>query len=83
LPHTLPTNRLCNSRHTNQLPGVGRCRISARVDSNFAGRCHSHKQIINTVRAVTPEQAIAAVRAVFGSEKHYIEAHLLPAEGDL
>lgn len=37
----------------------------------------------DTVRAVTPEQAIAAVRAVFGSEKHYIEAHLLPAEGDL
>ncbi len=37
----------------------------------------------DTVRAVTPEQAIAAVRAVFGSEKRYIEAHLLPAEGDL
>jgi zinc protease len=37
----------------------------------------------DTVRAVTPEQAINAVRAVFGSEKHYIEAHLLPAEGDL
>lgn len=37
----------------------------------------------DTVRAVTPEQAIAAVRSVFGSQKHYIEAHLLPAEGDL
>jgi len=37
----------------------------------------------DTVRAITPEQAIAAVRAVFGSEKHYIEAHLVPAEGYL
>jgi zinc protease len=34
------------------------------------------------VRAVTPEQAIAAVRAVFAPEKHYIESHLLTAEGD-
>ena len=34
------------------------------------------------VRAVTPEEAITAVRAVFGSDKNYIEAHLLPAEGD-
>jgi len=33
------------------------------------------------VRAVTPEDAIAAVRAVFAPDKHYIEAHLLPAEG--
>lgn len=37
----------------------------------------------DAVRAVTPEQALAAVRAVFAPEKHYIEAHLLPAEGDL
>ncbi|MEQ9506810.1 MAG: pitrilysin family protein [Hyphomonas sp.] len=35
------------------------------------------------VRAVTPEAAVAALRAVFAPEKHYIEAHLLPAEGDL
>ncbi len=35
------------------------------------------------VRAVTPEEAIAAVRAVFAPDKNYIEAHLLPAEGDL
>ncbi len=37
----------------------------------------------DAVRAVTPQQALAAVRAVFAPEKHYIEAHLLPAEGDL
>jgi zinc protease len=37
----------------------------------------------DAVRAVTPEEALAAVRAVFAPEKHYIEAHLLPAEGDL
>ncbi len=37
----------------------------------------------DAVRAVSAEQAIAAVRAVFAPEKHYIEAHLLPAEGDL
>ena len=35
------------------------------------------------VRDVTPEEAIAAVRAVFGAGINYIEAHLLPAEGDL
>jgi len=35
------------------------------------------------VRAVTPEAAIAAVRDVFAPGKHYIEAHLLTAEGDL
>ena len=35
------------------------------------------------VRAVTPEAALAAVRAVLAPDKHYIEAHLLPAEGDL
>ncbi len=35
------------------------------------------------VRAVTPEAALAAVRAVFAPEKHYIEAQLLPGEGDL
>lgn len=34
------------------------------------------------VRAITPEQAIAAVRAVFGPDKNYIESHLLTAEGD-
>lgn len=35
------------------------------------------------VRQVTPEQALAAVRAVFGADKNYITSHLLPAEGDL
>ncbi len=35
------------------------------------------------VRAVTPEAAAGALRAVFAPDKHYIEAHLLPAEGDL
>jgi len=35
------------------------------------------------VRAVSPEQALAAVRSVFAADKNYIEAHLLPAEGDL
>jgi zinc protease len=37
----------------------------------------------DAVRAVTADDAIAAVRAVFGPDKHHIEAHLLPAEGDL
>lgn len=35
------------------------------------------------VRQVTPQQALAAVRAVFGADKNYITSHLLPAEGDL
>jgi zinc protease len=34
------------------------------------------------MRAVTTEQAISAVRQVFGPDRHYIEAHLLPAEGE-
>ena len=34
------------------------------------------------MRAVTTEQATAAVRQVFGPDRHYIEAHLLPAEGE-
>lgn len=33
------------------------------------------------IRAVTPEQAIAAVRQVFAEDKNFIEAHLLPEEG--
>ena len=32
------------------------------------------------VRAVTKEDAIEALRRVFGEDKHYIEAHLLPEE---
>ena len=35
------------------------------------------------VRSVTTEQALAAVRKVFAEENHYIEAQLLPAEGEL
>ncbi|MEO0607762.1 MAG: pitrilysin family protein [Pseudomonadota bacterium] len=35
----------------------------------------------DSVRAVTTEQALAAARQVFAEDKHYIEAHLLPAEG--
>ncbi len=35
------------------------------------------------VREVTAEEALAAVREVFGAEKNYITSHLLPAEGDL
>ena len=34
------------------------------------------------IRAITTEQAIAAVRSAFAPDKHYIEAHLLPAEGE-
>lgn len=34
------------------------------------------------VRAVTPEQALDAVRQVFATENHFIEAQLLPEEGD-
>ncbi|MCA8901751.1 MAG: insulinase family protein [Hyphomonas sp.] len=31
------------------------------------------------MKSITPEEAIAAVRTVFGADRHYIEAHLLPA----
>ncbi|MFN4185346.1 MAG: M16 family metallopeptidase [Hyphomonas sp.] len=34
------------------------------------------------VRQVSAEEALAAVRAVFGADKNYITSHLLPAEGD-
>jgi zinc protease len=34
------------------------------------------------VRAITTEEAIAAVRQVFAEDRHYIEAELVPAEGD-
>jgi zinc protease len=34
------------------------------------------------IRAITPEEAIAAVRQVFAPDRHYIEAYLLPAEGE-
>jgi zinc protease len=34
------------------------------------------------VRAVTPEAALAAVRAVFAPDKNHIDAHLLPGQGD-
>lgn len=34
------------------------------------------------VRAVTTEEALAAVRKVFAADNHYIEAQLLPAEGE-
>ena len=33
------------------------------------------------VRAVTPDEAIEALRSVFGRDQNFIEAHLLPAEG--
>ena len=35
------------------------------------------------IRAVTTEEAIAIARKTFAPDRHYIEAHLLPAEGDL
>lgn len=35
------------------------------------------------VRGVTTEAALAAVRETFAADNHYIEAQLLPAEGDL
>lgn len=34
------------------------------------------------VRSITAEEAIAAVRSVFAEDRHFIEAHLLPEEGD-
>ena len=34
------------------------------------------------IRAVTREEAIAALRKVFGEDKNYIEGHLLPEEED-
>lgn len=33
------------------------------------------------IREVTPERALEAVRAVFSPDRHFITAHLLPAEG--
>ncbi|HRX74126.1 MAG TPA: insulinase family protein, partial [Hyphomonas sp.] len=32
------------------------------------------------VRSITTEEAITAVRKVFGPDRHYIEARLLPAD---
>ena len=34
------------------------------------------------VRSITTEEALAAVRKVFGEDRHYIEAELVQAEGD-
>ena len=34
------------------------------------------------IRAVTPEAALEAVRAVFSPDKNHIDAHLLPGQGD-
>ena len=34
------------------------------------------------VRSITTEEALAAVRKVFGEDRHYIESELVPAEGD-
>nr|WP_070960073.1 pitrilysin family protein [Hyphomonas sp. Mor2] len=34
------------------------------------------------IRAITTEQALSAVRKVFAADNHYIEAHLLPEEGE-
>lgn len=34
------------------------------------------------IRAITTEQALEAVRKTFGEDRNYIEAHLLPAEGE-
>tara|TARA_R110002020_G_scaffold263353_3_gene477890 strand:- start:22712 stop:24067 length:1356 start_codon:yes stop_codon:yes gene_type:complete len=35
-----------------------------------------------TIKSITTEEALAAVRTVFGEDRHYIEAELIPAEGD-
>ena len=34
------------------------------------------------IRSITTEEALAAVRKVFGEDRHYIEAELVQAEGD-
>ena len=36
----------------------------------------------DTIKSITTEEALAAVRKVFGEDRHYIEAELIPAEGD-
>ncbi|MBU1288021.1 MAG: insulinase family protein [Alphaproteobacteria bacterium] len=36
----------------------------------------------DTIKSITTEEALAAVRKVFGEDRHYIEAELVPAEGD-
>ncbi|KDA03855.1 MAG: pitrilysin family protein [Hyphomonas oceanitis] len=36
----------------------------------------------DTIKSITTEEALAAVRTVFGEDRHYIEAELIPAEGD-
>ena len=36
----------------------------------------------DAVRSITTEEALAAVRKVFGEDRHYIESELVPAEGD-
>jgi len=43
-------------------------------------------QILNypdAIRSITTDEAIAAVRKVFGNDRHYIEAELVPAEGGI
>jgi zinc protease len=35
------------------------------------------------IRSITTDEAIAAVRKVFGEDRHYIEAELVPAEGGI
>jgi len=43
-------------------------------------------QILNypdEIRSITTDEAIAAVRKVFGEDRHYIEAELVPAEGGI
>ena len=35
------------------------------------------------LRSITTEEALAAVRKVFGEDRHYIEAELVPAEGGI
>ena len=35
------------------------------------------------IRSITTDEALAAVRKVFGEDRHYIEAELVPAEGGI
>lgn len=55
----------------------GMARLYGRVLST-GGSIEDVLEYEARVRSVTPETAIAALRRVFGEDRHYVETHLLP-----
>lgn len=48
----------------------------------LGGSVEDIQSYADDMRAVTTEEALAAVRWAFGKDRHYVEAHLLPAAGE-